>query len=112
MTQKYVNATFSDTPVRGVSRAGRQPRPGAVDIQMCTHVMGLLAYDPGFRSTASCKSAITFVDGAKRVLLYRGYPIGGGWRSIRALSRWRTCSCTVICRIPASSRTSGFNPAL
>jgi len=35
----------------------------------------LLAFDPGFRSTASCKSSITFVDGDKGVLLYRGYPI-------------------------------------
>ena len=35
----------------------------------------LFSYDPGFTSTASCKSAITFVDGEKGELLYRGYPI-------------------------------------
>jgi len=36
---------------------------------------GLLAYDPGFTNTASCRSAITFVDGERGILRYRGYPI-------------------------------------
>ncbi len=36
---------------------------------------GLLAYDPAFMNTASCKSTITFIDGDKGILRYRGYPI-------------------------------------
>ena len=36
---------------------------------------GLLAYDPGYTNTASCKSDITFLDGEKGILRYRGYPI-------------------------------------
>ncbi|HLV00376.1 MAG TPA: citrate synthase [Acidobacteriota bacterium] len=36
---------------------------------------GLMAYDPGFKNTASCKSRITFIDGEKGILRYRGYPI-------------------------------------
>ncbi|MDA2925911.1 citrate synthase [Acidobacteria bacterium AH-259-G07] len=36
---------------------------------------GLMAYDPGFTNTASCRSKITYVDGEKGILLYRGYPI-------------------------------------
>ncbi len=36
---------------------------------------GLFTYDPGFVSTASCESKITFIDGDKGILLYRGYPI-------------------------------------
>ncbi len=36
---------------------------------------GLLTYDPGFMSTAACESAITFINGDKGILLYRGYPI-------------------------------------
>ena len=36
---------------------------------------GLLAYDPAFQNTASCRSAITFIDGEKGILRYRGYPI-------------------------------------
>src|SRR5579884_2624377 len=36
---------------------------------------GLMTYDPAFMNTASCKSAITFIDGEKGILRYRGYPI-------------------------------------
>ena len=36
---------------------------------------GLLSYDPAFLNTASCRSAITFIDGDKGILRYRGYPI-------------------------------------
>jgi citrate synthase len=36
---------------------------------------GLMTYDPAFQNTASCRSSITFIDGNKGILLYRGYPI-------------------------------------
>ena len=36
---------------------------------------GYFTYDPGFLSTAACESKITFIDGDKGILLYRGYPI-------------------------------------
>src|SRR5664279_5437554 len=36
---------------------------------------GLMTYDPAFMNTANCRSAITYIDGEKSVLLYRGYPI-------------------------------------
>jgi citrate synthase len=36
---------------------------------------GMLCYDPGFTNTASCKSSVTFIDGEKGILRYRGYPI-------------------------------------
>jgi citrate synthase len=36
---------------------------------------GLMTYDPAFMNTASCKSAITYIDGDKGILRYRGYPI-------------------------------------
>jgi len=49
--------------------------PDAVDIRSLYARQGILTYDPGFRSTASCQSAITYIDGVKGVLLYRGYPI-------------------------------------
>lgn len=49
--------------------------PPAVDIQQLNAEHGLLAFDPGFRSTASCQSAITYIDADEGVLLYRGYPI-------------------------------------
>ena len=36
---------------------------------------GMMSYDPAFLNTASCQSAITFIDGDKGILRYRGYPI-------------------------------------
>ncbi len=48
--------------------------PDVVDIGALTG-HGYFTYDPGFVSTASCESKITFIDGAKGVLLHRGYPI-------------------------------------
>src|SRR6184192_1431802 len=36
---------------------------------------GLMTYDPAYMNTANCRSAITYIDGDKGVLLYRGYPI-------------------------------------
>ena len=76
MTTKYVNAVISEEnndnslPVLDGTLG-----PSAVDIQSLYSRNGLLAFDPGFRSTAACKSSITFVDGDKGILLYRGYPI-------------------------------------
>src|SRR6266436_7053144 len=54
----------------GVIRAAdlRQIKTGADDF-------GLMSYDPAFMNTASCKSRITFIDGEKGILQYRGYPI-------------------------------------
>jgi citrate synthase len=49
--------------------------PGAIDVQTLHAKLGLFTHDPGFTSTSSCKSAITYVDGDQGVLLYRGYPI-------------------------------------
>ena len=49
--------------------------PPVVDIGALYHDFGFFTYDPGFVSTASCRSAITFIDGDQGVLLYRGYPI-------------------------------------
>ena len=46
-----------------------------VDIGNLAREFGSYAYDPGFLSTASCKSDITYLDGTKGELLYRGYPI-------------------------------------
>ena len=46
-----------------------------VDVSRLPRETGLFTYDSGFTATASCKSAITYIDGDKGVLLYRGYPI-------------------------------------
>jgi citrate synthase len=49
--------------------------PDVIDIATLYQDTGHFTYDPGFTSTASCESKITFIDGDKGVLLYRGYPI-------------------------------------
>src|SRR5579859_4860390 len=49
--------------------------PDVVDIRTLFGKTGKFTYDPGFLSTASCRSAITYIDGDAGVLLYRGYPI-------------------------------------
>ncbi|MBI5178026.1 MAG: citrate synthase [Nitrospinae bacterium] len=49
--------------------------PDVVDIGQLYPKLGIFTYDSGFKSTASCKSGITFIDGEQGVLLYRGYPI-------------------------------------
>ena len=49
--------------------------PDVIDIRKLYAQTGMFTYDPGFLSTASCQSAITYIDGDKGELLYRGYPI-------------------------------------
>src|SRR6185295_12593710 len=49
--------------------------PDVIDIRKLYAQSGKFTYDPGFLSTASCQSAITYIDGDKGELLYRGYPI-------------------------------------
>ena len=49
--------------------------PPCIDIGKLYKETGSFTYDPGFMSTASCRSAITYIDGDAGVLMYRGYPI-------------------------------------
>ena len=49
--------------------------PDVIDIRKLYAQTGMFTYDPGFLSTASCQSSITYIDGDKGELLYRGYPI-------------------------------------
>jgi citrate synthase len=49
--------------------------PDVVDISTLYNKAGIFTYDPGFLSTASCESKITYIDGDAGILRYRGYPI-------------------------------------
>jgi citrate synthase len=49
--------------------------PDCLNIGSVTKDLGIFTFDPGFMATASCESRITYIDGDKGVLLYRGYPI-------------------------------------
>jgi citrate synthase len=49
--------------------------PAVIDVTKLYHDLDMFTYDPGFMSTASCESKITFIDGDKGILMHRGYPI-------------------------------------
>jgi citrate synthase len=50
--------------------------PEVLDVSKLYNNTGRFTYDPGFTSTASCESKITYIDGDKGILLHRGYSIG------------------------------------
>ncbi|MET0272827.1 MAG: citrate synthase [Phenylobacterium sp.] len=71
MAKVSIGATSVEVPIlKGT--AG----PDVIDIRKLYAETDAFTYDPGFTSTASCESKITFIDGDKGVLLHRGYPIG------------------------------------
>ncbi len=65
-TGKTYEIPIEDGTVRGIALR---------DIKVDEDDFGLMSYDPAFQNTASCRSAITFLDGEQGVLEYRGYPI-------------------------------------
>ena len=65
-TGQQYEIPISDGTIRSIDL--RQIRTDAEDF-------GLMTYDPAFMNTASCRSAVTFIDGDKGILEYRGYPI-------------------------------------
>jgi citrate synthase len=68
--------TFSDgTPPVDLPLLKGSVGPDVIDIRKLYGTTGKFTYDPGFLSTASCNSSITYIDGDKGELLYRGYPI-------------------------------------
>src|ERR1700727_1112964 len=78
-------ATAADTLTVTDNRTGRQYQIPIEDntiratelrkIKTSDDDFGLMTYDPAYMATASCRSAITFIDGEKGILEYRGYPI-------------------------------------
>ncbi|MGY6663089.1 MAG: citrate synthase [Glycocaulis sp.] len=68
--QLTINGKTIDLPVLGGSVG-----PDVIDIRTLYRDAGVFTYDPGFTSTASCESQITYIDGDEGILLYRGYPI-------------------------------------
>ena len=68
--------TFSDgTPSLELPIYKGNIGPDAIDIRKLYSTTGKFTYDPGFMATAACSSTITYIDGDKGELLYRGYPI-------------------------------------
>ena len=75
-TETVANLTFSNgAPSMELPVYGGTIGPDVIDIRKLYGETGMFTYDPGFLSTASCQSTITYIDGDKGELLYRGYPI-------------------------------------
>jgi len=64
------SGTESELPVRTGTTG-----PDVIDIAKLYKEQGVFTYDPGFVATGSCESDVTFIDGEKGVLMYRGYPV-------------------------------------
>jgi citrate synthase len=76
MTDRTATLSFSDgAPSVTFPILAGTVGPDVIDIRTLYGKTGRFTYDPGFLSTASCSSAITYIDGDKGELLYRGYPI-------------------------------------
>jgi citrate synthase len=75
MSVTAAKITVGGTEVEAPIRSGTIG-PDVIDIRKLYAQTGVFTYDPGFTSTASCDSAITYIDGDEGVLLHRGYAIG------------------------------------
>ena len=83
--------------------------PDTIDITSLYRDTGAFTYDPGFTSTASCESAITYIDGDEGVLLYRGYPIEQLAENGDFLE---TCYLLIYGELPNASQRQEFETAI
>jgi citrate synthase len=80
-----------------------------IDIQKLRTESGIITMDPGFGNTGSCYSSITYVDGAKGILKYRGYPI----EEIAKKSTFtETCYLVLYGELPTPQQLRGFSSRL
>ncbi len=74
MTERNTKITFEDQELELPIVEGSEGEQ-AIDISKLRSQSGLVSYDPGYANTGACQSSITFIDGEKGILRYRGYPI-------------------------------------
>jgi citrate synthase len=74
MTEQSAKLNFGSTEAGLAMRSGTIG-PDVIDVTTLYKQGGVFTYDPGFSSTASCESKITYIDGDEGILLHRGYPI-------------------------------------
>ena len=80
--------------------------PDVIDIRKLYAQTGMFTYDPGFLSTAACQSGITYIDGDKGELLYRGYPIEQLATNCDYLE---TCHLLLYGELPDAKKKAEFN---
>lgn len=110
MTEKTVTVTDNETgksvelPVRSGTHG-----PDLVDIRTLSSELGYFTYDPGYSSTGSCQSDITFIDGDQGILLYRGYPIE---QLAEQSSFLEVASLLINGELPTQSELSSFEDSI
>ena len=82
--------------------------PGA-DVGKVYDKLGIFTYDPGFTSTCSTKSAITYIDGDEGVLLYRGYPVD---QLAEKSSFIEVCYLTLHGELPTATQLAEFDQSI
>src|SRR6187455_3668090 len=83
--------------------------PPVIDINTFYQDTGCFTYDPGFTSTASCESKITFIDFDKGIVLYRGYPI----EQLAEHSTFlETCYLLIYGELPTSQQYEAFENSI
>ena len=101
--------TFSDgTPTMELPIYKGSVGPDVIDIRALYGKSGKFTYDPGFLSTASCNSTITYIDGDKGELLYRGYPIE---QLATKCDYLETCYLLLYGELPESEAEGGLRQA-
>ena len=83
--------------------------PDTIDIKDLYKEFNYFTYDPGFTSTASCRSDITFIDGDQGVLLYRGYPIE---QLAEQSSFIEVCYLLLYGELPTAEQLESFNDSI
>ena len=83
--------------------------PSVIDIRKMYAQTGQFTYDPGFTSTASCESALTYIDGDEGVLLHRGYPIG---QLAEHSSFMEVCYLLLNGELPSQDELSSFSTTI
>ena len=83
--------------------------PNVVDVGSLYGRTGYFTYDPGFTSTASCESSITFIDGDEGILLHRGYPIEHLAREGNFIE---TCYLLLYGELPSAAEIEKFDNAI
>ena len=80
--------------------------PDVIDVGKLYREQGVFTYDPGFVSTGSCESDITYIDGEEGILMYRGYPV----EQLAAKSSFlEVCYLLLHGELPTTSQLQGFD---
>lgn len=104
MTDNTASMTLGNTAMTLPIKEGTIG-PSVIDISKLYGASKMFTYDPGFTSTASCESKITYIDGDEGVLLYRGYPIEQLAENTDFLE---TCYLLLYGELPTSDEKADF----